>query len=401
MKIKSNLFLLLFLAIILISSCNSNRNKEDFVLYGQIDGFIKDSSKVTLYNLDKYTPIRFISYSKKGKYTIRGHINSPEIFILKIEGVKDSLTLFIENSIVEIISVSEDFLNSKISGLDDNYKIISHLKELESIASSHSINEIKSALDSGKIIDKTTLLTFENRLRAYKNELNRADSIFFLNYPTSPYILYRLAQKPNEYSYDFKINLINYFEKSENYDKNRFLDKIRKLLFDEKDIEVESIVPEIKLLDTSNHILDLAKIVKKNKSTLLYFHKTDCIPCIYHEKGLLYTYNAFKFRGLEIVSISLDNSFDFWRKSVKANKYPWKTMFARGGFSSEASNRFGVDSLPYFVLIDSLSKVQYKNIDKKNIRKRVREYLYTKKELEEFYNSLKDSSKTPQAIIVR
>jgi thiol-disulfide isomerase/thioredoxin len=80
-------------------------------------------------------------------------------------------------------------------------------------------------------------------------------------------------------------------------------------------------VPEISLKDTSGKIVKLSSL--KGKIVLIDFWASWCGPCRRANKHLKELYSKYKDKGLEILSISVDESKPDWKKAIREDKTSW------------------------------------------------------------------------------
>ncbi len=79
--------------------------------------------------------------------------------------------------------------------------------------------------------------------------------------------------------------------------------------------------PEVVLKDTSGKEVKLSSL--KGKVVLIDFWASWCGPCRRANKHLKKLYEKYKDQGLEILSISTDDSRTAWKKAIKDDKTNW------------------------------------------------------------------------------
>jgi thiol-disulfide isomerase/thioredoxin len=104
--------------------------------------------------------------------------------------------------------------------------------------------------------------------------------------------------------------------------------------------------PEISLKDTSGKVVTLSSL--KGKVVLVDFWASWCGPCRRANKQLKQIYSKYKDKGLEILSISTDDSDKAWKKAIDQDKTPWLHVVD----DSNVAYSWGIKFLPTTFLID-------------------------------------------------
>ena len=73
-------------------------------------------------------------------------------------------------------------------------------------------------------------------------------------------------------------------------------------------------------------------------------------------------YEKYHDKGLNIVSLSLDNNRSAWLKAIKDLGFPWTQLCSLKAWKDEAVRNYAVQSVPYIVLIDKQGNLAEKNI---------------------------------------
>ena len=99
----------------------------------------------------------------------------------------------------------------------------------------------------------------------------------------------------------------------------------------------------------------------RGKPVVIHYWATWCEPCK-QEMKLLRRLQA-RYKGLELVGVNVDNSREMANAYLKENSLTWVQLFEEGGLeSSPLSKKFGVQTLPTMMLIDSAGRVVRHNI---------------------------------------
>lgn len=107
--------------------------------------------------------------------------------------------------------------------------------------------------------------------------------------------------------------------------------------------------PRVTATDVRGETLRLSDF--KGRYVLVDFWATWCAPCLADLPELRAAYDAYHAKGLEIVSVSLDETPEAVTDFVKARKIPWRQVHnATSGQDVVAA--FGVNNIPSSFLID-------------------------------------------------
>lgn len=119
----------------------------------------------------------------------------------------------------------------------------------------------------------------------------------------------------------------------------------------------------------------LSEIVSRNKYTLLDFWASWCAPCRMEIPFVKKAYEAYHEKGLEIVSVSLDNDADAWKKAIQKNGMPWIHVSDLKGWKCSASMLYGVKGVPSTFLIDQNGIIVAKKLRGEGVVEKCKELL--------------------------
>lgn len=96
----------------------------------------------------------------------------------------------------------------------------------------------------------------------------------------------------------------------------------------------------------------------KGKYVLVDFWATWCPYCVAEVPGLHKAFEAFKDKGLEVLSLSCDRKVeDIAPYRAKGNPMPWKHAFLEGGKQHDVAKAYGVTGIPKPVLVGPDGKI--------------------------------------------
>ena len=113
----------------------------------------------------------------------------------------------------------------------------------------------------------------------------------------------------------------------------------------------------------------------KGKVLLIDFWASWCTPCRYTNRDLVKLYKDYKSKGLDILSISVDDNQKSWKKAIAKDKMTWMQGNDTGEGDAMAAVKWRVDGLPTTFLVDRNGDVVAINLEKDELEKKIKELL--------------------------
>lgn len=108
--------------------------------------------------------------------------------------------------------------------------------------------------------------------------------------------------------------------------------------------------PEIKQATPDGGTFALSQL--RGKVVLIDFWASWCRPCRIENPNVKKIYAKYASKGFEILGVSLDRDHAAWVKAIKDDGLPWKHVSDLGFWNNAAAQEYGVQSIPYTVLVD-------------------------------------------------
>ncbi|MGB0165503.1 MAG: redoxin domain-containing protein [Luteibaculum sp.] len=118
--------------------------------------------------------------------------------------------------------------------------------------------------------------------------------------------------------------------------------------------------PEISLPTPAGKELKLSSL--RGKYVLVDFWASWCKPCRMENPNVKKAYDKYHAKGFEIYSVSLDKNKTAWLNAIKADGMNWKHVSDLKFWGSEAAQAYGVNSIPFTLLLDKEGKIIAKNL---------------------------------------
>ena len=139
----------------------------------------------------------------------------------------------------------------------------------------------------------------------------------------------------------------------------------------DKEEQVGEKIRNFTLENTKSESMSLMDIAQKNKYTLIHFWASWDNKSLMQIKDLRQLYKRFKKDGLEIVSVSLDDSKTAWKNTISVEKMNWVNLSDLKRWSSVIVKLFDLTHIPQNILIDSKGNIIAKNLNMNEISERL------------------------------
>lgn len=138
-------------------------------------------------------------------------------------------------------------------------------------------------------------------------------------------------------------------------------------------LKIGSKIPDFSSIGLDGKIFTQDSI--KGNITLIEFWAPWCSPCLENNEELISTYNLFKPKGFDIITIALEKDRDKILKVIQKYNYPWSVNL----WEIEAGNAslaitYEVENIPRSILINEKHEIIALNPDSYEVEKRLKKF---------------------------
>ena len=93
------------------------------------------------------------------------------------------------------------------------------------------------------------------------------------------------------------------------------------------------------------------------KVTLIDFWASWCQPCRQENPNVVALYKAFHSKGLNIISVSLDEDAVSWKEAIVKDKLTWTQVSNLKEMKDPIALQYGITQIPTTFLLDAKGKI--------------------------------------------
>ena len=105
----------------------------------------------------------------------------------------------------------------------------------------------------------------------------------------------------------------------------------------------------------------------KGKYVMVDFWASWCPPCRQENPNLVRLYNQFKYKGFNILGVSLDEDKGKWQAAVREDKLTWQQASDLKKWDGATARMYHIEAIPSNFIIDPQGNIIAKNITGKNL----------------------------------
>jgi peroxiredoxin len=360
----------LILATSFFVACQPNtRTEPSYTIEAQIVG-VPDSTEIFLEMPGDGEMVAIDSaFLKQAKVYFDGTLESPGLVYLRIGDTRKVVTIFAENSDIQVSVHTDSLEDVEISGSAIHNEFLAFKEQMSSIderqqALNDRYAEAAQAGDTATIsqLRKEYQQTMDDQNGMFYNFIEENKSSYL-----APFIINRFLV--HELDYQGLDSLLQKIDPEVRDSKD--YEKLSKRVAVLGSVAVGKPMVDFVLNDPKGNPIAASSF--RGKVLLIDFWASWCGPCRRENPNVVKLYNDFKDQGFEILGVSFDTDQNRWVGAIEADQLEWPHVSDLQGWKSAAGELYAINSIPATVLVNREGIIVAKNLRGAELRRKLEE----------------------------
>ena len=310
---------------------------DGFIINGEIKGF-PDGTTVALINPN--TGATEVNTTiKKEKFTLTGKMASPDFKIILFNQQQPYITVFLDNSAVQIKGTKDALATAVITGSKSHLDFLAFntmMQPYQNVFAENAVNDSASIAGALKVTGDFASqhpASFISPLSVFRfnqiaDDVNKTELLF------------------NQLTPEVKVSPMG--------------NAVAQIIAEAKNNGIGTVMADFTQPDTAGVPVSLSSL--RGKYVLVDFWASWCGPCRRENPNVVEAFNKYKDKNFTVLGVSLDRGKPEWVQAINADGLAWTHVSDLKFWSNAVAQQFQIQSIPQNFLIDPQGKIVGKNL---------------------------------------
>lgn len=358
----SLLAVILLLSIVSCSGESSNdhiEKKVDKEPVMVLNGSTPDSiSQVYLYQvIEGSLELTDSAVVKANKFAFKEKNITPQVVYLALDD-SNKIPVFIENNVVSVDFNGLTIENMTVTGssVQTEWGLLKDELDVYDVQLDSLYNLYFDASDVGNDVEMERIGLEYDKLDSVK--LNVVKD--YINTNSRSYVTPYLIAKYLLNSADLDELMVLEDNLDEGVSNSIYVKSINDRIENLEKTKVGATIPDFSQTDKDGTPISINDL--RGQYVLVDFWASWCGPCRGENPNVVNAYKKYKDRGFTVLGVSLDDNKENWLKAIEDDNLDWYHVSDLKGWKNSVAKQFGVQSIPFSILIDKEGVILGKNL---------------------------------------
>jgi peroxiredoxin len=304
---------------------------------------------------------------ENGSFTFTGQLEYPEIYYIRVDGIRTPIAVFVENATITLTVDAENPSDYLVKG-SKSHDILS---DVNAVVAPHD-ERTRTLQEQINAAEKNGNEELADQLRIERKETEnqRWQDVrdYVAKFPGEHAAVFvAMRQLAHGLSAGELSGVLTIFDPS--LSGARYYDDIKGRITILERVAIGKPAIDFTLADTEGNDLSLSDL--RGQYVLINFWASWCPYCRVENPHLVEVYERFSSPQFEILGVSLDREKEAWLKGIGEDGLQWPQVSDLKGWNSGPAGEYAVRSIPQNVLIDPDGTIIARNLKDKELEEKL------------------------------